>query len=115
MAVVFRPKRPDQFGAMAGVGQEEPLPPLGLSARYVIRQETSAGAQRNGRNAPKAAIWLPGSNWRGRPKAVVEPSRQAGRAVRHPRLPVVGCGSTVGSGHRWRKSDNSLVLPEVIE
>ena len=33
-------------------GHEERLPPLGLSACYVIRQETSAGAQRNGRNAP---------------------------------------------------------------
>jgi len=36
----------------AGVGHEEQLPPLGLSARYLIRQETSAGAQRNGRCAP---------------------------------------------------------------
>src|SRR5215831_8590572 len=36
---------------------EERLPPLGLSARYVIRQETSARAQRNGRNAPKADLW----------------------------------------------------------
>jgi hypothetical protein len=34
------------------MGHEERLPPLELSARYVIRQETSAGAQRNGRNAP---------------------------------------------------------------
>src|SRR6516165_5657567 len=48
-------------------------------------------------------------------KAVVESSRQSGSAVRHPRLPVIGCGSTVGSGYRWRNPDNSLVLREVIE
>ena len=30
-----------------------------------------------------------------RPKAVVEPCRQASRASRHPRLPMVGYGSTV--------------------
>jgi len=25
MAVLFRPKRPDQFGAMDGVGQQRPM------------------------------------------------------------------------------------------
>jgi len=38
------------------MGQIERLPPPGLSARYVIRQETSAGAHGKGRNAPKAAL-----------------------------------------------------------
>ena len=37
---------------MAGKGHEERLPPLTLSARYVIRQETSAGAHGKGSNAP---------------------------------------------------------------
>ena len=37
------------------MGQIERLPPPGLSARYVIRQETSAGAHGKGRNAPIAA------------------------------------------------------------
>src|SRR5262245_48147205 len=42
-------------GRMSGKGQVERLPPPRLSVRYVIRQETSAGAHGKGRNAPTAA------------------------------------------------------------
>src|SRR6516165_7175709 len=47
--------RSSSLRATAGLVHEERLPPLGLSARYVIRQETSAEAQRNGRHAPVPA------------------------------------------------------------
>jgi hypothetical protein len=41
---------------MTASGQIERLPPPRLSARYVIRQETSAGVRGKGRNAPKPAV-----------------------------------------------------------
>jgi len=37
MAVLFRPKRPDQFGAMDGVGHEDLFPPRRLNARCAFR------------------------------------------------------------------------------
>ena len=48
-----------QFGwrrRMTQKGQIERLPRPGLSARYVIRQETLAGARGNGRDAPVAVV-----------------------------------------------------------
>jgi hypothetical protein len=42
--------------ARSASGQIERLPRPGLSARYVIRQETLAGARGNGRDAPEADI-----------------------------------------------------------
>jgi hypothetical protein len=42
----------------SAVGQIERLPPPRLSARYVIRQETSAGVRGKGRNAPIPAVRL---------------------------------------------------------
>jgi hypothetical protein len=56
MAVLFRPKRPDQFGAMAALGHEEQFSPPTPSARCVIRQETFAGTHGNGRDAPISAF-----------------------------------------------------------
>jgi hypothetical protein len=41
---------------MAASGEIERLPPPRLSARYVIRQETLAGASGNGRDAPIPVI-----------------------------------------------------------
>ena len=52
MAALFQPEAPNQFGAMAGVGHEDPFPPPGLSGRYVIRQKTLAGTRGNGQDAP---------------------------------------------------------------
>jgi hypothetical protein len=49
-------KRPNQFGAMAGVGHEERFPPTRLSAGCEFRKETIAGMRRNGRDAPKADL-----------------------------------------------------------
>jgi hypothetical protein len=43
---------------MAGLGQIERLPWPGLSARYVIRQGTLAGAGGNERDAPLPAVRL---------------------------------------------------------
>ena len=40
----------------AARGHEEQFSPPTLSARYVIRQETSAGVRGKGRNAPKPAV-----------------------------------------------------------
>jgi len=51
MAVLFRPRHPDQFGAMAGVGHQERLPPPRLSASFGLRKETIAAMRRNARCA----------------------------------------------------------------
>jgi hypothetical protein len=38
MAVLYRPKRPDQFGAMASVGHEDAFPSVRLNGRCRIRK-----------------------------------------------------------------------------
>ena len=52
MAVLFRPKRLNQFGAMAGVGHEDQFASHTLSARCWIRKETIAGGSGNDEDAP---------------------------------------------------------------
>jgi hypothetical protein len=52
MAVLFRPKRPDQFGAMAGVGHEGQFAPPRLSGRSVFSKETFAGKCGDEKDAP---------------------------------------------------------------
>jgi hypothetical protein len=52
MAVLFRPERPNQFGAMAGVGHFERFPPPRLSGRSAFCEETFAGTCGNEEDAP---------------------------------------------------------------
>jgi len=59
MAVLFRPKRPDQFGAMAGVGHGPTLLSTEASGRCRFSQATFVGAHGNGRDAPIPAVCGP--------------------------------------------------------
>ena len=47
--------------------------------------------------------------------AVVEPCRQAGRAGRHPRLPMISYGSTILTGPQMAKTRRLFRREEVIE
>jgi hypothetical protein len=76
--------------------------PHGFMARGGRPGSRSSGGREAGRWRRRMAVrWVqitrlvPVSEGGSRPKAVIEPCRQAGRKGRHPKLPVVGYGSTV--------------------
>ena len=52
MAVLFRPKRPSQFGGMAGVGHEERFRLRRQKGCRRLEQPTFAGTLGNARDAP---------------------------------------------------------------
>ena len=60
MAVLFRPKRPNQFGAMAGVGHEDQFRLRWQGVCYRFDQPTFAEMHSNGRDAPEAVFYARG-------------------------------------------------------